>query len=175
LFIESAAIPFAASDYFAVPAHWIMLPMAAFYFVWATPLWLRPIGARRRSGAIYIFRIVQHTGVGDAPSASAGFRSERQTARTLNYGFHTEVLYAWFVPWLIYAGLSRRWKQFAIAAALCVSVKEDAFLPLFAAAVALLLVGGGSFTRFERFVYLPAPVAVALLNLAVFFGALFRS
>jgi uncharacterized membrane protein len=176
LFVESADDPLRAyRTYFAVHAHWIMLPMAAFYFVWPTPLWLLGLSVLAVVvGAIYIFRIVQHTGAG-GPLASASalaFALNANTARTLNYGFHTEVLYAWFVPWLIYAGLGRRWKQFAIAAVLCVSVKEDAFLLLLAVAVTLLLVGGPIFTRFERFVYLPAPVAFALLNLAVYYGAI---
>ena len=174
LFIESGDDPVRAyRSYFAVHAHWIMLPMAAFYFVWATPLWLLGLSVVAVVvGAIYIFHIVQHIGAG-GPLASASalaFALNDNTARTLNYGFHTEVLYAWFVPWLIYAGLSRRWRQFAIAAVLCISVKEDAFLVLFAVAVTLWLAGGNVFTRFERFVFLPAPVALALVNLAVYFG-----
>jgi uncharacterized membrane protein len=176
LFIESGDDPVRAyRTYFAVHAHWIMLPMAAFYFLWPSPLWLLGLSVLAVvAGAIYIFRIVQHSGAG-GPLASASalaFALNDNTARTLNYGFHTEVLYAWFVPWLIYAGLSRRWKQFAMAAVLCISVKEDAFLVLLAVGVALLLVGGERLTRFERFVYVPAPIAFALLNLAVYFGAI---
>jgi hypothetical protein len=176
LFVESGDDPIRAyRTYFAVHAHWIMLPVAGLYFLRATPLWLLGLSVVAVvAGAIYIFRIVQHTG-GGGPLASASalaFVLNDNTARTLNYGFHTEVLYAWLVPWLIYAGLSRRWRQFAIAAVLCVSVKEDAFLVLLAVAVTLWLVGGRVFTRLERVVYLSAPVALALVNLAVYFGTI---
>ena len=176
LFIESGDDPVRAyRSYLAVHAHWIMLPMAVFYLVWATPLWLLGLSVVAVvAGAIYTFRIVQHAGAG-GPLASASalaFAFNDNTARTLNYGFHTEVLYAWFVPWLIYAGLSRHWRQFAVAAALCICVKEDAFLVLLAVAVTLWLAGGKIFTRLERLVFLPTPVVVALLNLAVYFGSI---
>jgi uncharacterized membrane protein len=176
LLIESGDDPVRAyRTYFAVHAHWIMLPVAALYFLWASPLWLLGLSVVAVVvGAIYTFRILQHVGAG-GPIASASalaFALNDNTARTLNYGFHTEVLYAWFVPWLIYSGLSRRWRQFALAAVLCISVKEDAFLLLLAAALTLWLVGGRGFTRRERLVYLPAPFAFALVNLAVYFGTI---
>src|SRR5688572_6874349 len=144
LFIESGDDPVRAyRTAFAVHAHWVMLPMAAFYLIWPSPLWLLGLSVLAvLAGSIYIFRIVTHTGAG-GPIASASalaFALNDNTARTLNYGFHVEVLYAWFVPWLIYAGLSRRWRQFTIAALCCASVKEDAFLLLLAVAVTLLLV-----------------------------------
>ena len=176
LFIESGDDPVRAyRTYFAVHAHWIMLPMAAFYLVWPSPLWLLGLSVLAVvAGSIYVFRIVQHTGAGGllASASALAFALNDNTARTLNYGFHTEVLYAWFVPWLLYAGLSRRWGQFTAATILCVSVKEDAFLLLLGVAVTLLLAAGNVFTRFERFVYLPAPIALALVNLAVYFGAI---
>ena len=174
LFIESGDDPTRAyRTAFAVHAHWIMLPMSVFYFVSPSPLWLLGLSVVAViAGAIYTLRIVQHMGWG-GPLASAtalAFTLNDNTARTLNYGFHAEVLYAWFVPWLVWAGLLRRWREFAVAAVLCISVKEDAFLLLLAAAVTLWLVRGRVFTRSERLIYLPAPVALALVNLAMYFG-----
>ena len=41
LYVESADDPLRAyRSYFAVHAHWVMLPLAAFYLVAATPLWM---------------------------------------------------------------------------------------------------------------------------------------
>jgi len=37
-------------------------------------------------------------------------------------GFHPEVLYAWFIPWMIHAGVRRRWRSFLIAALLVFSL-----------------------------------------------------
>jgi len=48
-------------------------------------------------------------------------------------------------------------------------VKEDACLPLFAGAVALALVRPSPMTSRDRLLFLVAPVAVALLNLVVFY------
>lgn len=175
-FVESADDPLRAyRSYFAVHAHWIMLPLSAFYFLKATPLWLLGLSVVAVvAGAIYIFRIVQDAGAG-GPLASASalaFVLNDNTARTLNYGFHAEVLYAWFVPWLLYAGLTRRWRQFLWAAILCIAVKEDAVLVLLAATVALWLVGNQRFTRLERAKYLLAPLVLAAANLALYFGAI---
>ena len=46
------------------------------------------------------------------------------TARTLNYGFHPEVLYAWFIPWMIEAGLGGATLPFLAATLASVLVKE---------------------------------------------------
>jgi uncharacterized membrane protein len=171
-FVESADDPIRAyRSYFAVHAHWVMLPLAALYLVWATPLWLLALSvAAVVAGAIYTLRIVQHIGGGGLlGSASAlAFVLNDNTARTLNYGFHTEVLYAWFVPWMIHAGLERRWTAFAIAALGCVLVKEDAFLPLFAVAVTLALTTRG-WSRTQRLLVFGAPLLVATLNLVVYY------
>lgn len=171
-FVESADDPIRAfRSYFAVHAHWIMLPLAALYLIWATPLWLLALSVVAVvAGAFYTLRIVQHTGGGGAlGSASAlAFALNDNTARTLNYGFHTEVLYAWFIPWMIYAGLQRRWMSFAIAGLACVLVKEDAFLILFAVAVTLALVRGRTLSRRE-WLFVLAPVLVATLNLVVYY------
>ena len=171
-FVESADDPIRASrSYFAVHAHWVMLPLAAFYLIWATPLWLLALSVVAVVvGAIYTLRIVQHTGGGGFLGAASAlaFVLNDNTARTLNYGFHTEVLYAWFIPWMIHAGLQNRWTSFAAAALGCVLVKEDAFLPLFAVAVTLALTTRG-WSRTERLLVFAAPLLIAALNLIVYY------
>jgi len=174
LFIESADDPMRAyRTHFAVHAHWLMVPVAALYFIAATPLWLLALSVVAVIvGAVYTLRIVQFTGAGGliASASAFAFVFNDNTARTLNYGFHPEVLYAWFVPWMIHAGLRRRWTSFGLASLACVSVKEDAFLLVFAAAVSVALVAGRTLTRIERLVFLPAPVALATLNLILYYG-----
>jgi uncharacterized membrane protein len=171
LYVESADDPLRAyRSLFAIHAHWIMLPLALFYAVWASPLWLLALSVVAVVvGAIYTLRIVQLIGAG-GPIASASalaFVFNANTARTLNYGFHAEVLYAWFIPWMIHAGVQRRWRSFLIAALLVVAVKEDAFLLLIAGVVALLLFHG-RLSRSECVVLL-APAAVAIENLSFYF------
>jgi uncharacterized membrane protein len=176
LYVESADDPLRAyRSYLGVHAHWVMLPLAALYFIAATPLWALALSVVAVIvGAIYTLRIVQLTGAGGlVGSASAfAFVFNDNTARTLNYGFHAEVLYAWFIPWMIHAGLRRRWASFGLASLACVSVKEDAFLLVFAAVACIALVAGRTLTRIERLVLLPAPVILATLNLTVYYGYL---
>jgi uncharacterized membrane protein len=157
-------------SYFAIHAHWVMLPLAGLYLVWASPFWLLALSVVAViTGAVYTLRIVQHIGAGPLIACASGlaFILNDNTARTLNYGFHTEVLYAWFVPWMIYAGLQQRWRSFAGAALLCIAVKEDAFLLVGAASVAIVLNASTRYSRFEK-VLLAAPVVVAGVNLLVF-------
>jgi hypothetical protein len=186
LYVESADDPQRAyRSLFAIHSHWIMLPLALFYAVWASPLWLLALSvAAVVIGAVYTLRIVQSIGAG-GPIASASalaFVFNANTARTLNYGFHAEVLYAWFVPWMIHAGVQRRWRSFLVAALLVVAVKEDAFLLLIAGVVALLLhhglprasesmpgeSRGRMLSRGECAVVL-APAVVAIENLSFYF------
>lgn len=175
LFIESADDPLRAyRSYFAVHAHWIMLPLAVFYAAWATPLWALALSVVAVvAGGIYTLRIIQAAGGGGllGSAGALSFVLNDNTARTLNYGFHAEVLYAWFIPWMIYSGLTRRWAGFALASIACVAVKEDAFLPVFAVAVVLLLTTGRSLTRRE-WLYVAAPTAIALLNLVLYYRLL---
>ena len=172
LYVESADDPQRAyRSLFAIHSHWIMLPLALFYAVWASPLWLLALSVVAVViGAVYTLRIVQWIGAG-GPIASAtalAFVFNANTARTLNYGFHAEVLYAWFVPWMIHAGVQRRWRSFLVAAFLVVAVKEDAFLLLIAGVVALLLHHGRMLSRGECAVLL-APAVVAIENLSFYF------
>ena len=186
LYVESADDPLRAyRSLYAVHAHWIMLPLALFYAVWASPLWLLALSVVAVVvGAIYTLRIVQLIGAGGSiASASAlAFVFNANTARTLNYGFHAEVLYAWFVPWMIHAGVQRRWRSFLVAAVLVVAVKEDAFLIFIAVGVALVLFHGlprasesmPSESRGRRlsgteWVVLCAPVAIAIENLSFYY------
>ena len=92
------------------------------------------------------------------------------TARTLNYGFHPEVLYVGLIPWVIDAGLRGARKPFLVAALACVLVKEDAFLPLLAVSVALALHRFRMMSPGDRVVFLVFPTTVALANLALYFG-----
>jgi uncharacterized membrane protein len=177
-FVESADDPIRAyRSYFAVHAHWVMLPLSAFYLVWATPFWLLALSVVAVvAGAICTLRIVQQTGAGGllGCASALAFVLNDNTARTLNYGFHTEVLYAWFIPWTIHAGLQSRRASFAVAALGCVLVKEDAFLALFAVAVTLALTKRG-WTPAERLLFLVAPMLVATLNLALYYRYLVPS
>ena len=171
LYVESADDPLRAyRSLFAIHAHWIMLPLALFYAVWASPLWLLALSVVAVvAGAIYTLRIGQSIGAG-GPIASASalaFVFNANTARTLNYGFHAEVLYAWFVPWMIYAGVQRRWRSFLSAALLVIAVKEDAFLLLLAGIVPLLLYH--RVLSRPEYVTLLAPAAVAIENLSFYF------
>lgn len=172
LYVESADDPLRAyRSLFAVHSHWIMLPLALFYAVWASPLWLLALSvAAVIAGAIYTLRIAQRIGVGGAiASASAlAFVFNANTARTLNFGFHVEVLYAWFLPWMIYEGVQRRWRMFLLAAFLVVSVKEDAVLLLIAVVVSLLLFHRRELSRRELAV-LFTPLALAVANLFFFY------
>ena len=174
LFVETADAPaFSQRTELAVHAYWAMLPICGLYWIHPTPQWLLAISVVSVvAGAIYILRIVGLTGGSGilACAAALAFVLNDNTARTLNYGFHPEVLYAWFIPWLLYAGLKRAPFQFLCAAILCAAVKEDACFPLFAAGVALALVDGRNMTWRVRALFLAAPTAIALANLAVYYG-----
>jgi uncharacterized membrane protein len=172
LYVESADDPLRAyRSLFAVHSHWIMLPLALFYAVRPSPFWVLALSiVSVVAGALYTLRIGQRIGAGGAiASASAlAFVFNANTARALNFGFHVEVLYAWFIPWMLYEGVMRRWGRFLFAALLVVSVKEDAILVLIAAVVSLLL-----FHRRERpgrqSMALFVPLVLALVNLAFFY------
>ena len=172
LYVESADDPLRAyRSLFAVHSHWIMLPLALFYAVWASPLWLLALSVVSViAGALYTLRIVQRIGAGGAIASASAlvFVFNANTARTLNFGFHVEVLYAGFIPWMLYEGVLRRWGRFLFAALLVVSVKEDAVVLVIAGIVSLLLFHRRALSRRELMV-LFIPVALALVNLALFY------
>jgi uncharacterized membrane protein len=172
LFVESADPIYAYRSSLGTHAFWSTLPLAIFYAIYPSPQWLLALSAACVvAGAVYVLRIMQRLGAGGVLSVAtaAAFVLSDNTARTLNYGFHPEVLYAWFIPWLIDAGLARRRLSFTVAAAACISVKEDAFMPLFAAAVALAFLRGRQMSAGDRLTYLVLPTAAALVNVGVYY------
>lgn len=174
MFVETADdVLRAQQTYFSVHAHWVMLPISALYAIHATPLWLLALSVIAVvAGAVNVLRVVQRIGGGGLVACASAFAFvlNDNTARTLNYGFHVEVLYAWLIPWMINAALAGRRRTFLVAAIACVAVKEDAFLLLFGVSVALALTRFRSMTRQDRFAYLIAPPLVALLNLGVYYA-----
>ena len=171
-FVESADDRLRAyRTYLAVHAHWVMVPLAALYLVAATPMWLLALSVVAVvAGAVITLRIIQHAGGSSliASASALAFVLNDNTARTLNYGFHTEVLYAWFIPWMILAGVRRQWLSFLVAGLACVSVKEDSVMPILAVVVTLLLTSR-EWTSRSRML-LGVPLMLAAANLAVFQG-----
>lgn len=174
LFVEvSDSLGHSARSELADHAYWGMLLVCAPYAVLPTPLWLHVLSAVAIvAGAVHVFRILMRLGAGGALAVATAlvFVLNDNTARTLNYGFHPEVLYAWFIPWLIDAALSRARLSFVLAAIATVLVKEDAVLPLFAASLALALARFRDMGWKDRLLYLVFPPALALANLAVYYG-----
>ena len=173
LFVESTNEPrFARLTHLAVHGYWLLVPLSVVYRIYASPLWLLSLSvAAVAAGAFYIYRLVERCGAASIVAAAAAFAFafDGNTARALNYGFHAEILYAWFVPWAIYAGLRCARAEFLMAVLLCLLVKEDAIFPLFAASVALALTVGNRMGPRDRLIFLLAPTALALVNLAVFY------
>jgi hypothetical protein len=150
-----------------------MLGVCAAYALQPTPLWLHALSVVAVvAGAVYVLRILQRLGASGALAGATAlaFVLNDNTARTLNYGFHPEVLYAWFIPWMIDAGLRRAPVSFLAATVATVAVKEDAVLAVFAAAAALALNRYREMTWAQRGLFLGFPVALALANLAVYYG-----
>lgn len=172
LLVETADFPaYSQRSAFAHHAFWGMLPLCALYALHATPLWLLAVSVMSVViGAVHVLRVLQYLGAGGvlAAATALAFALNDNTARTLNYGFHPEVLYAWFIPWLLDAGLRGNRRSFVVAVLACLSVKEDACLPLFAASVALGLNGWGRMNRLDRMLFLVAPVALGLVNLGLY-------
>jgi uncharacterized membrane protein len=173
MFVETSDVPaFSQASAFGIHAYWAMLPLSLLYALAATPLWLLALSVVAVvAGAAHVLRIMRRLGAGGvlASATALAFALNDNTARTLNYGFHPEVLYAWFIPWLIDAGLRGDRKSFLAAALACVMVKEDACMPLFAASVALALNRFDKMTWADRAVFLLAPSAIALGNLGVYY------
>jgi len=174
LFVETAdTSSFSYRSGFSHHAFWAILPLCALYALAASPLWLLAVSVIAVvAGAVHVLRILQYLGAGGVLAAvsALAFVLNDNTARALNYGFHPEVLYAWFIPWLLDAGLRGNRHSFVVAVLACLSVKEDACMPLFAAAVALGLNRGRSMNQVDRVVFLVAPVAVGLANLGIYSG-----
>jgi uncharacterized membrane protein len=174
LFVEVSDTPgFSFRGELADHAYWAMLPICSLYALYPTPMWLHALSAAAiAAGAWYVVRICRRLGLGGPLAAASGlaFVLNDNTARTLNYGFHPEVLYAWFVPWMIDAALADARLPFVLATVAAVLVKEDACLPLFAASVGLALHRYESLTRRDRLLYLALPTVLAVANLVFFYG-----
>lgn len=174
LFVEVSDTPgFSYRSEFADHAYWAMLPICSLYAISPSPLWLHAVSALAiAAGASYVLRIMQLLGLGGLLAAATAivFVLNDNTARTLNYGFHPEVLYAWLVPWMLHAGLRRAPRSFAPAMILCLLVKEDAVLPILAVSIALALHHGRAMTWAERRLFLVAPSALALTNVIVYYN-----
>ena len=154
-------------------AYWAMFPLCSLYAIHSSPVWLLAISVVAVvAGAVYTGRIVQLVGGGGllATATALAFVLNDNTARTLNYGFHPEVLYAWFIPWMIDAGLRGRRRQFVAATLACVLVKESACMPIFAATVALALARYRTMSWTERSLFLVLPNVLALANVGMYYG-----
>lgn len=174
LFVEVSDTPgFSYRSELADHGYWGMLAICSLYAIRPTPLWLHAISVLAVvSGAVLVLRALQHLGAGGvlASAAALAFVLNDNTARTLNYGFHPEVLYACFVPWMILAGLRGARASFLVATFACVLVKEDAFLPAFAVSVALALNRLHEMNRSDRLLFLGFPTSVALASLGVYWA-----
>ncbi|MPZ18036.1 MAG: DUF2079 domain-containing protein [Luteitalea sp.] len=174
LYVETADAPgFSHRSELAVHAYWGMLPVCSVYALYPSPLWLLALSVIAVvAGGVHVRRIMQRIGAGGAlASATAlAFILNDNTARALNYGFHPEVLFAWFVPWMIDAALRRQRRSFSVAMLACALVKEDAVMPIFAASVALGLHAFRRMTWSDRLLFLFLPTAVAAANLGIYYG-----
>ena len=172
MFVETTDLPaFSHRSQFAVHSYYNLLLLAPLYGLTATPYWLLGLSVIAVVlGALHTFRIVrQLSGVGILAAAAAfAFVLNANTARTLLYGFHAEVLYAWFVPAAIDAAIHRRRWWFLAAVLAAATVKEDAIFPLFGVSVTLALAVG--VTAKDRWLYLAAPPAIAAVNLAGYYA-----
>jgi uncharacterized membrane protein len=174
LLVESADnLDLAHRSLLQVHAFWNLVPICFVYAVHPSPMWLLafsviPICA----GAVYICRIMQRIGAGGvlAVATALAFAFNDNTARTLNYGFHPEVLYAWLVPWMIDAGLRGARLSFLGAALATVLLKEDAVMPIFGVAVSLALLRFRQMTARDRTLFLVLPIVAALVNLVAYYG-----
>ena len=119
LFVETAdLVGFSHRSELAVHAYWALLPIAALYAIRATPLWLLALSVLAVVlGAVRVFRILQRLGTGSvlAAATAAAFVLNANTARALMYGFHPELLYAWFIPWALDAAFRRARLEFIVA------------------------------------------------------------
>jgi len=154
-------------------AYWGMLAVCAPYALYPSPLWLHALSVIAIvAGGVHVLRIAQRLGAGGALAIATAiaFVLNDNTARTLNYGFHPEVLYAWFIPWMIDAGLRGATLSFLAATFASVLVKEDACLPIFAATVALALHQLRTMTWPRRLVFLVLPNVIALASLGLYYS-----
>jgi len=171
LFVETADQPsFSYRSQLAVHAHYLLFAVAPLYRLAATPCWLLALSVVAvTAGGVHTLRIVQRlSGSGlVAVAAALAFVLNANTARTLMFGFHPEVLYAWLLPAALDAALSGKRLPFVAAVVACACVKEDAFMPLFAMSVALALTG--TVPRRSRWLFFALPTTIGLANLLLYY------
>lgn len=174
LFVEVSDTPgFSYRSELADHAYWAMLPICSLYRIAPSPLWLHALSALAAAlGSVFIFATLQHLGARGlvAAGAALAFVLNDNTARALNYGFHPELLYLLFIPWMIHAGLRGSRRSFLVAVLGCITLKEGAFLPLFGATLALALHQGRAMTWRDRGFFLVLPNVLGLANVAAFYG-----
>jgi uncharacterized membrane protein len=174
LLVETADFPkFSHMSAIGHHAYWSLFPLCGLYAFGASPLWLLAVSVVAVvAGAVYIVRIVLALGGGGLLAVTSGlaFALNDNTARALNFGFHPEVLYAWCIPWLLHAGLQKDRYSFIAAALACVSVKEDAILPLVGVSIALGLHRFRTLNAVDCVIFLATPPLLGLANLALFWG-----
>ncbi len=173
LFVETADNPgFSYRSQFAVHAFWNLVPICSLYWLLATPYWLLVLSVVAIvAAAAYTFRIGRLLGWSGllASAAALSLVLNDNTARTLNYGFHVEVLYPWFVLWMIHAALTSNRASFALATLATVTLKEDAIFMVVAVVCGLLLTGKAPANSRDRVFYLVLPPLLAIANLVVYF------
>lgn len=172
LFVETAdSDAFSHRSLLGIHAYYNLVLVAPLYRIWATPYWLLALSiVAVVLGSFHSFRIIRHASRSGLVAAATAFAFllNANTARALLYGFHPEVLYAWFIPAAIDAALCRRRWWFLAAVFATATVKEDAILPLFALSITLAL-AVHSRTR-ERWLYLAVPPAIGLANLIAYYA-----
>jgi len=172
LFVETADLAgFSQRSQLAVHAYYLLVLLAPLYRIWATPYWLLALSVVAVvCGAFHAFRIVRHVSGSGVLAAAAAFAFvlNANTARTLLYGFHPEILYAWFVPAAIDTAIHRRRLWFVAAVLASAAVKEDAVLPLFALSITLAIALGRQ-SR-DRWLYVLLPPTIGLVNLAAYYA-----
>jgi hypothetical protein len=176
LLVESADnLDLANRSLLQVHAFWSLVPICLLYAIHPSPMWLLALSVIPICvGAVYVCRIMQRLGAGGllAVATALAFALNDNTARTLNYGFHPEVLYAWMIPWMIDAGLRGARISFVAATLATVLLKEDAVMPIVGVAVSLALFRYRAMSGGDRMLFLAAPIAMALANLALYFGVI---
>jgi uncharacterized membrane protein len=173
LFVETAdQLSLSNQSLLRLHAFWGLVPICLVYAIYPHPFWLLALSVVAIVlGAVYVRRIMLRIGGSGALAAATALALalNDNTARTLNYGFHPEVLYAWFVPWMIDAGLRGARASFVLATLTTVLLKEDAVMPIFGVAVCLAFAKGGGMARQDKLLFLVLPVGLAAINLVAYF------
>lgn len=174
LFIETADDPLLGQQgQLAQHAYWGLFLLCTPYLIAPSPFWLLLVSVLAPVlGAIYIRRLAARLGFGGilASTTALVFLLNDNTARAMSYGFHPEILYAWFIPWMLDAGFRGARRSFLAAAFGCLLVKEDACLALLAVSATLGIHRWRLLSRADRWLLLVLPGAAGLANLAIYYA-----